>query len=92
MRTIRLFATLRDIVGASEISVPFEGGGTVRDLVRAIQEVSPELAAKILDENGQRTGLAHIFVDGRNILHLEGLDTRIAAEAQINIFPPVGGG
>jgi molybdopterin synthase sulfur carrier subunit len=92
MRTIKLFATLRDVVGASEVSVPFEDGGTVRDLIRAIQEVSPELGAKVLDENGKLTGLVHIFVDGRNILHLEGLDTCITAGAQINIFPPVGGG
>ena len=92
-KTIRLYATLRDIVGDREITVPFEDGATVRDLIRAIQEASPELGAKILDQDGQLTKLVHIFVNGRNVLLLEqGLDTPITPDAQVSIFPPTAGG
>jgi molybdopterin synthase sulfur carrier subunit len=90
--TVRLYATLRDLVGAKEISVPLEDGATVRDLIEAIKKISPELGAKMLDEDGQLTRLVHIFVDGRNVLVLEGLDTPITPNAQVNIFPPVAGG
>ena len=92
MRTIRLFAMLRDVVGDKEIAVPFEDGGTVRELIRAIHDVNPDLAAKIIDESGQLTGFVNIFVDGRNILFVEGLDTRIAPGVGVNLFPPVAGG
>jgi molybdopterin synthase sulfur carrier subunit len=92
MRTIKLFATLRDVAGAAEITVPLEDDATARDLIRAIEEASPELGAKFLDQNGQLTRQANIFIDGRNILVLDGLDTRIAPDAKINVFPQIAGG
>ena len=76
MRTIKLFATLRDFVGAREISVQAENNGTVRDLLTAIHAVNPKLADKILNERGQLSGAVHIFVNGRNIEWLQGLDAR----------------
>lgn len=92
MRTIRLFATLRDFVGAREITVPFEAGGTARDLVEAIQRVNPALGEKIVDPDGQLSGLVHIFVEGRNIDWLQGLDTVIDDTAEVFMVPPVAGG
>ena len=92
MRTITLFATLRDFVGAKEITVPFESGGTARDLIRAIQQANPALGDKIADRDGQLTGLVHIFVDGRNIEWLQGLDTVIRDQNELFMIPPVAGG
>lgn len=92
MRTIKLLATLRDLAGAKEITVPFENGGTVRELLHAVQQVSPELGAKILDQNGQLSGLVHVFVQGRNIDWLQGLDTVIDESDELMLIPPVGGG
>lgn len=92
MRTIKLFATLRDFVGAKEITVPFEGGGTVRDLIQAIRQVNPALGDKIAESDGQLTGLVHIFVEGRNIEWLQGLDTVIADKDDLFMIPPVAGG
>jgi molybdopterin synthase sulfur carrier subunit len=91
MRTIKLLATLRDLTGAKEITVPFDGG-TVRELLHAVQQVSPELGAKILDQDGQLSGLVHVFVRGRNINWLQGLDTIIDESDELMLIPPVGGG
>ncbi len=60
MRTVKLFATLRDLAGAKTLDLPFERG-SVRDLVRAIAEVCPPIAAKMLDEQGQLNGVVHIL-------------------------------
>jgi molybdopterin synthase sulfur carrier subunit len=92
MRTIKLLATLRDLAGAREIAVPFENGGTVRQLIHAVREVSPELGAKIMDQNGQLTGLVHVFVHGRNIDWLQGLDTVVDESDELMLIPPVAGG
>lgn len=92
MRTIKLFATLRDFVGAKEITVPFEAGGTARDLLQAIRQVNPALGDKIADNNGQLSGLVHIFVEGRNIDWLQGLDTVITEADEVFMIPPVAGG
>jgi MoaD family protein len=92
MRTIKLFATLRDFVGAKDITVPFDGGGTARDLIQAIRQVNPALGDKIADQDGQLSGLVHIFVEGRNIDWLQGLDTVIADTDDVFLIPPVAGG
>ncbi len=92
MRTIKLFATLRDFVGAREITVPFEAGGTARDLIEAVRQVNPALGDKIADRDGQLSGLVHIFVEGRNINWLQGLDTVIAETDEVFMIPPVAGG
>jgi len=33
-----------------------------------------------------------ILVNGRNVLDLQGYETKIEEEDEISIFPPVGGG
>jgi hypothetical protein len=59
MKHLKLFATLRDVVGAPSISVPFDEG-SVRDLIAAIAKVHPVLAQKIVDDRGEMTGLVHL--------------------------------
>jgi len=93
MKTLKLFATLRDIAGAKEITVPFEDGQTVRQLIQTITEVQPELGCKILDETGDElSGLVHVMVHGRNIHWLDGLDTTIAEDDIVVLMPPSAGG
>ena len=36
--------------------------------------------------------LAEVFIDGREIRNLQGLDTPVAADATVDIFPPTAGG
>jgi MoaD family protein len=91
MKHLKLFATLRDVVGAPTITVAFEQG-TVRDLIGAIRQAHPALADQIVDGRGEMTGLVHIFVEGRNIDWLQHLDTHIAATDDVFLIPPVAGG
>ncbi len=92
MTTIKLYANLREIVGGASIDVPFEHGGTVRDLLAALRRASPALAEQVAGPNGELTGLAHVFVDGRNVKWLDGLDTLIEPDASIDLIPPAAGG
>lgn len=92
-KTIRLFATLRSLAGMREFTVSLRDDAVVRDLIDAIGEVSPHLKDRIIDEHGEFTRLANIFLDGRSVLVLDGLDTPIPPGTdRIAIFPPVGGG
>lgn len=91
-KTVKLFATLRDITGKKTITVPFEDGQTVRKLIDDISLIEPELHNKIVDEHGEMTGLVHILVHGRNIEWLHGLDTPIKKSDQITLLPPSAGG
>lgn len=93
MKTLRLFATLRDIAGKKEIEVPFEDGQTVYQLIESIKQTCPELGDQIIDADGKFTGAVHILVDGRHVHWKEdGLNSLIREKDQVVLLPPVAGG
>ncbi len=92
MKTLKLMATLRDLVGGKELEVPFEHGGTVRALIEAIGQVNPALKTKMLDDDGELNGVVHVLVGGRNVMWLDGLDTVIGDDDQVVLIPPAAGG
>ncbi len=91
-KTIKLFATLRDIAGTRELHVPFREGQTVRDLLTDVNAVHPQLGEAIWTHDGHLTGLVHIMVHGRNIEWLNGLETTIRESDQLVFLPPSAGG
>ena len=92
MKTIRLFAILRELAGAREVTIPFSDGQTVREMLRAIAEIHPALGAKMLTPEGEMTGLVHVLVHGRNIMWLDGLDTVVHDTDNFDLLPPSAGG
>lgn len=92
MKTIKLFATLRDIAQSKEITVDFTDGQTVAELITTIGEAYPQLRYEIVDAEGQLTGLVHILVRGRHIEWLDGLETTIAETDEVVLLPPSAGG
>ncbi len=92
MKTIRLFATVRDLVGSKRITVPFEDGDTVRVLVDRLSIDYPMLRGKLLDETGELSSDVHIYVHGRNVEWLDGLNTVIRDRDEVFIVPPMAGG
>jgi MoaD family protein len=91
MKEVKLLATLRDVHGSSRLEVPFTTG-TTREMIAAIGEASPAVAREMLNEDGTLSGLVHIFVNGRNIEWLDGLDTEIKEGDQLTLIPPTAGG
>ena len=89
---VRIFATLRPIVGSAIVPTTIQDGQTVGDLVDEMVTRWPDLRPEMLDENGDLLGRVHIFINGRSMRYLQYLDTVIGEEDDIAIFPPVGGG
>lgn len=92
MVTVTLYATLREVGGGKYVDVPFERGGTVRDFVEALNQSHPELAELIVNGNGELSGEVHVFVQGRNVVWLDDLNTVIGDDDAIDLIPPVAGG
>ncbi len=67
-------------------------GATVRDLLRQLGELRPTIARVLLDENGNITPSINVFVNGRDIRHLSGLDTPVTPDDEVTIIPPAAGG
>lgn len=92
MRKVKLLATLRDMAGTSSVEIPLQPGDTARDLVNAMREICPPIAQEMVDEHGELTGLVHIFVNGRNIVWINGLETEIKESDTLALIPPTAGG
>lgn len=92
MKTIKLFATLRDIAGTKKLDVPFETGQTVRELIQAINDVNPAIGTALLNTDGDLSKVVHVYVRGRNVEWLDGLDTVIHEDDDVLLVPPAAGG
>jgi molybdopterin synthase sulfur carrier subunit len=90
---VHFYATLRSVVGQREVEILLPDGAPVRQLVSEIVTQYPALRREMVDKRGNLQSHIHIFVNGRDITHLENqIDTRLSSGDVISIFPPVGGG
>ncbi len=92
--TFALFASLREIAKCKEAVLELPESSTVKEAIFKLGEkYGKELTRKILDERkGGVSEHFRVFVNGRNIIFLKGLETKLKGGERIAIFPPVGGG
>jgi MoaD family protein len=89
---VKVYATLRPIVGGRYADLPVEAGATVRDLVQVMVERWPELEPMML-EDGEVSRRVHVFVDGRSSRHLpDGSGTVLREGQEVDVAPAVAGG
>lgn len=89
---VKIYATLRIKIGQSKISVNAGSGDTVRDALREALERYPILAADVMTDDSELVDHVNVFLNGRNVRLLDGLDSVIQDGQRLDIFPPVGGG
>jgi len=89
---IRFYANLREMVGGKEIDLALGSHTTARMVLRQLSAKYPELGQKLWDEDEVPRGYIKVLKEGRDIQHLEGLDTAVADADTLSLFPPVGGG
>jgi sulfur-carrier protein len=89
---VRIFATLRDVVGTKQVDVPVGETSTVREVLQGMTQDYPALGAKLWNDQGGLSGLVNVFVNGRTLFALAGLDTPVTPADTLALFPPVGGG
>jgi molybdopterin converting factor small subunit len=78
--------------GASSVDVPLEDGGTLRDVLDALDEQQPALARRIRDEQGELRRFVNVYVDGEDARRSGGLAAPVAAGAEVLVLPSVAGG
>ncbi|MEE8384721.1 MAG: ubiquitin-like small modifier protein 1 [Dehalococcoidia bacterium] len=93
MGLVRLYATLRAHAGGEgAVEVLWSPGDAVVGVIRELVRLRPGLDGYILDKEGDLLPFVSVFVDGRDIRHLDGLPTPVGGDAEISVFPPVAGG
>lgn len=93
--TLKFYALLRELVGRKELIVDLDNDDAkIIDVLDAIKkEISEEVYHKIINfYNREKGPRLVILLNGRNIVHLEGLETKVRDGDRLDIFPPAGGG
>jgi len=90
---VQLFATYRDIAKTKVIDIPINNQSpTIYNLLNELIEIVPSFDEELFDQARQLKPHVHVFVNGRNIIHLQGLETSFNLTDEIALIPPVGGG
>jgi MoaD family protein len=90
---VHFFASLRELAGGASVEVGLEPGSSAQRLLERVVEGCPALEPVLLDEQGQLLPHMKMFVNGREVVYLEGgLGHILEPTDRVDIFPPVGGG
>ncbi|GAB7090174.1 MoaD/ThiS family protein [Halorubrum luteum] len=88
---LRFFATFREAVGGKTIPYEVDDDATVGDVLRSLEGKYDGLADQLIAD-GELAPQISVLKNGREVLHMDGLDTAIDDGDQLSIFPPVAGG
>ncbi len=88
---IRFYATLRPLVGGRSVELS-DPADTILGVLEQLGSEYDGLHEQLFDEDGTVRRFVAIMIDGRDIRHLEGLQSRVQPTSELDIFPPVAGG
>jgi molybdopterin synthase sulfur carrier subunit len=88
---VKLFATFRELAKKSEVQIELEDKSNLRDLLSSLCASYPGLGKELFQES-ELSKQVIVLKNGRNIIFLDKLKTKLANGDEIAIFPPLGGG
>ncbi|MEH7440765.1 ubiquitin-like small modifier protein 1 [Heyndrickxia sp. MSNUG] len=88
---VKVFANLRQICGGVTVEVKPDGDRVI-DVLDKMIEMFPDLDEEIFTEEKQLKPFVHVYINGRNIVHDNELETFVKDSDQFALFPPVAGG
>ena len=87
---VKYFAYIRNYTGTKEIEI--DHCYTLKELLlKLCEKYGAKFRNKIFENNSLSDEII-ILVNGRSIVHLQGLETLLNPEDEISIFPVVAGG
>ena len=91
MIKIKFYSLLRTFIDQNEIDIKADNI-LIRDLIIKITELTDkDLTSELIEDQKLISGTI-ILLNGRNIFHLNKLDTVVKDGDKIDLFPPGGGG
>jgi sulfur-carrier protein len=88
---VKVFANLRKICGGVSVDVQPEDYRVI-DILDKLVEMFPDLEKEIFTAEKELLPFVQVYINGRNIIHLQGLHTIANEKDQFALFPPVAGG
>jgi len=76
----------------SEIELDIQDLSIHDVLIATEKNIQKKFLFKLIDEKGELKSGTMILINGRNIYHLQKLDSIVSDGDEVSIFPPGGGG
>lgn len=89
--TLKFFATFREAVGSKIVDRSFPDASTVGDVLAALEDEYDGLAGGLLEDGALKPQI-NVLLNGREVLHMDGVETAVSDGDTIAVFPPVAGG
>lgn len=89
--TVRIPTPLRKLTN-EEATVTTDGASTVAQVIDALEAQHPGLKERVCDETGELRRFVNVYVNGEDVRFLDGLTTKVEADAEVSIVPAVAGG
>lgn len=92
--TVKFIGTLRHITGKPKISIEFQTGYTLKDLIQKLIQDVPQIKSSIVDQQTDGTMKTNslILVNDREISVLDGLETKLSDCDEVVFVPVAHGG
>jgi molybdopterin synthase sulfur carrier subunit len=88
MVELRFFANFREAVGQKSLEREYPDGTTVGEVLSDLVE---EYDLDVFEDGDLRTQLS-VMKNGKDVVHIDGVDTRLDDGDTLSVFPPVAGG
>ncbi len=88
---VRLFGEFREAAGKATVTLELPSGSSCEEALRELVRLEPRLGELLFSEGVLRDHL-HVFVNGENVNHREGLRTRLSDGDVLTFFTPISGG
>lgn len=88
---VRLFGEFREAAGKAAVTLELPFGASCEEALRELVRREPRLEELLFAQGVLRDHL-HVFVNGENVNHREGLRTKLADGDVLTFFTPISGG
>ncbi|KAB1193270.1 MoaD family protein [Haloferax sp. MBLA0076] len=88
---LRFFATFREAVGQKTIHWRVDDDSKVGDVLHSLESEYDGLTGQLIEDGNVRPHV-NVLRNGREVVHLDGLETTLEDGDTISVFPPVAGG
>ncbi len=79
-------------IDQSELAIDTPADATVATLISLIDQHNPGFAAAVTNDAGGLSPQFVFFINGRNVVLVDGMNTRLNAGDVVNVIPAIAGG
>jgi len=90
---VKFYSLFKINLKSPGVEYELEGETTISKLIKKLdQDFDGYFSQKLLESDGSIAPGSIILVNGHNVIHLEGLETKIDNQDTVTLFPPSAGG